>query len=124
MGRSAEIRGVDYFYGGPKGIIIFITISETVDVFDCWLESPEDRIYLDIPTDITNNWFYTSMSWAEWAEERAEKRARRAEEEEILAEARIGEMEMLEEMQMEAEIQEALYGETDEISYMSEGLAV
>jgi hypothetical protein len=42
-------------------------------------------------------------------EERAEGRARREEEEEILAEARIGEMEMLEEMQMEAEMREALY---------------
>ena len=31
---------------------------------------------------------------------------------------------MLEEMQMEAEIQEALYCETDEISDMFEGLAV
>ena len=35
MGRKAEIRGVGYFYGGPKGITIFITISESSDVFDC-----------------------------------------------------------------------------------------
>ena len=41
----------------------------------------------------------------EWLEERA----RRAEEEEIMVETRLGEMEMLEEMQMEAEMREALY---------------
>ena len=125
MGRNAEIRGVDYFYGSPKGIIIFITISESVDVIDCRLESPEDRIYLGLPTDVTNNWFHTSMSWAEWLEERAEERARRAEEEEeILVEARLGEMEMLEEMQAEAGVRETLYGQTDEISDMFEGLEV
>jgi hypothetical protein len=104
MGRQAEIRGVDYFYGGPKGIIIFITISEYSDLFDCLLESPEGRIYLDIPTDITNNWFHTSMSWEEWSDVWAEEREMRAEEEEIMAEERIGEMEMLEEMQMDAEM--------------------
>ena len=120
MGKGAEIRGVDYLYGGPKGIIIFITISESVDVIDCLLESPKDRIHLGPPTDITNNWFYTSMSWAEWSEERP----RRAEEEEILAEMRIGEMEMLEEMQAVAEVREALYDQIDEISDMFEGLAV
>jgi hypothetical protein len=97
---------------GPKGIIIFITISESVDVIDCCIENLKDKkdgIYLGLPTDVTNNWFYTSMSWAEWSEERE----RRAEEEEILAEGRIGEMEMLEEMQMEAEMREALYGQID-----------
>ena len=62
MGRNAKIRGVDYVSGGPKGIIIFITISESVDVIDCWLESPKDRIHLGIPTDIVNNWFHTCMS--------------------------------------------------------------
>ena len=108
MGRNAEIRGVDYVSGGPKGINIFITISESVDVIDCQLESPKDGICLGLPTDVTNKWFHTSMSWAEWLEERAEERARR-EEEEILAEARIREMEMLEEMQMEAKMREALY---------------
>jgi hypothetical protein len=113
MGKGAEIRGVDYLYGGPKGITIFITISESVDVFDCCLESPEGRIYLGIPTGITNNWFYTSMSWAEWLESRAEERAKLEEEEEILVEAQIGVMEMLEEMQMEAETREALQGQVD-----------
>ncbi|CAB3991626.1 multidrug resistance-associated 5 isoform X1 [Paramuricea clavata] len=83
------------------------------------LESPKGGICLGLPTGVTNDWFHTYRSWAEWSEERA----RRAEEEEILAEARIGEMEMLEEMQMEAEMREALYGQTDEISDMFEGLA-
>jgi hypothetical protein len=64
------------------------------------------------------------MSWTEWMEERAEERARHAEEEQILMETRIGEMGMLEEMQAEAEVREALYGQTDEISAMFEGLAV
>jgi hypothetical protein len=45
--------------------------------------------------------FHTSISWAEWSEERAEERARRAEEVEIMTKARIGEMEMLEEMLLE-----------------------
>ena len=124
MDRNAKIRGVDYVSGGPKGIIIFITISESVDVIDCWLESPKDSIHLGIHTDIVNNWFHTCMSWTEWMEERAEERARHAEEEEILVEARIGEMEMLEEMRVGAKIRKALYGQTDEISDMFEGLAV
>jgi hypothetical protein len=55
MGLNAGIRGVDYVYGGLKYIHILITISESVDVIDCWLESPEDRIHLGIPTDIINN---------------------------------------------------------------------
>jgi hypothetical protein len=45
----------------------------------------------------------------------------RAEADEVMAEARIGEMEMLEGIQMEVEMQEALYGQTDEISDMFEG---
>ena len=100
IGRNAKIRGVDYVSGGPKGIIIFITISES--------ESPKDRIHLGIPTDIVNNWFHTCMSWTEWLEKRAEERARHAEEE-ILVETRLGEVGMLEEMQAEAEVPEALF---------------
>ncbi|CAB4039024.1 Hypothetical predicted protein, partial [Paramuricea clavata] len=103
MGRNAKIRGVDYVSGGPKSIIIFITISESVDVIDCWLESPKDRIRLGIPTNIVNNWFHTYMSWMEWMEE---------------------EREMPEEMQAEAEMWEVLCGQTDEISDMFEGLVV
>jgi hypothetical protein len=95
MGRNAEIRGVDYVYG------------------KCWLESPEDRIHLGTPTDIINNWFHMCMSWEEWSEEREEERAMRAESEEVIEEACIGEMELLEEMQMEAEMREALQGQVD-----------
>ena len=116
MGKGAEIQGVDYLYGGPKGITIFITISESVDVIDCCIENLKDKkdaICLGLPTDVTYNWFHTSMSWAEWSEERAEERERRAEEEEIMAEMRIGETEMLEEMQAEAEMREALQGQVD-----------
>ena len=123
-GRNTEIWGVDYLCGGSKGIIIFITISESVDVFDCWLESPEDRIYLGAPTDVLYNWFLNCMSWEEWSEVRDEERAVRAEADEVMAEARIGEMEMLEGIQMEVEMQEALYGQTDEISDMFEGPVV
>ena len=32
MGRGAEIRGVDYFYGDKKGIIVFITIFSNADM--------------------------------------------------------------------------------------------
>ena len=53
------------------------------------------------------------MSWAEWLENRAEERAKLEEEEEILVEAQIGVMEMLEEMQMEAETREAIEGQVD-----------
>jgi hypothetical protein len=113
MGRNAGIRGVDYVYGGLKGIHILITISESVDVTDCWLESPEDRIRLGIPTDIINNWFHKCMSWEEWSEEREERRAIDAENGEVTEEARIGEMEMLEEMLIEAEMREALQGQVD-----------
>ena len=113
MCRNAEIRGAYYLYGGLKGIHILITISESFVVIDCWLESPEDRIHLGPPTDIINNWFRMCMSWEEWSEEREERRAIDAEADEALAEVRIGEMEMLEEMRMEAEMREALQGQVD-----------
>ena len=113
MSRNAEIRGAYYLYGGLKGIHILITISKSVDVIDCWLESLEDRIHLGPPTDIINNWFRMCMSWEEWSEEREERRAIDAEVGEALAEVRIGEMEMLEEMRIEAEMREALQGQVD-----------
>jgi hypothetical protein len=116
MGKGAEIRGVDYLYGGPKGITIFITISESVDVINCCIENLKDKkdgICLGLPKDVTNNWFYTSMSWAEWLENRVEEIAKREEEEEVIAEARLGEMEMMEEMQMEVEMWEALQDQVD-----------
>ena len=113
MGKGAEIRGAYYLYGGLKGIHILITISESVDVIDCWLESPEDRIYLGPPTDIINNWFRMCMSWEEWLEEMEERRAIDAEVDEALAEVRIGETEMLEEMRIETEMREALQDQVD-----------
>ncbi|CAB4023214.1 Hypothetical predicted protein [Paramuricea clavata] len=79
MGRNAEIRGMGYVYGSLKGIGILITISESVDVIGCWLESPEDRIHIGPPTDIINNWFRMCMSWEEWSEEREEEKAMQAE---------------------------------------------
>ncbi|CAB3979088.1 Hypothetical predicted protein [Paramuricea clavata] len=51
MSRNAEIRGVDYVFGGLMGIIIFITVCEFVQLTGCWLESPKDRIRLGWPTD-------------------------------------------------------------------------
>jgi hypothetical protein len=53
------------------------------------------------------------MSWEEWSEEREERRAIDAENGEVTEEARIGEMEMLEEMLIEAEMREALQGQVD-----------
>jgi hypothetical protein len=113
MGKGAGIRGVDYLYGGLKGIHILIIISESVDVIDCWLEGSEDRIHLGTPMDIINNWFSMCMSWEEWLEEREEQRIMDMENEAIIEEALIGEMEMLEEMQMDAEMREALQGQVD-----------
>ena len=113
IGKDAEIRGVSYLYGGLKGIHILITISESVDVINCWLKSPEDRIHLGPHTDIINNWLSMYMTWEEWSEEREERRIMNMENEAIIEEARIGEMEMLEEMQIEAEMEEALQGQVD-----------
>ena len=83
-----------------------------MDVIDYCIENlkeKKDEICFWLLKDVTNNWFHTSMSWAEWSEERAEERAKREEVEEIMAEMRKGEMEMMEEMQAEAEVWEALY---------------
>ena len=116
MGKGAEICGVYYLYGGLKGIRILITIPKSVDVIDCWLEGPEDRIHLGPPTDIVdiiNNWPHMCMSREEWSEEREEPRIMDMENEAIIEEARIGEMEMLEEMQTEAELEEVLQGQVD-----------
>ena len=50
MGKDAGIKGVNYDSGGLKGIRILIAISESIDVIDCWLKSPEDRIHLGEPS--------------------------------------------------------------------------
>ncbi|CAB3996842.1 Hypothetical predicted protein [Paramuricea clavata] len=103
MVKDAGIKGVNYVSEGSKGIRILITISESIDMIDCWLKSPEDRIHLGESTDIVHNWFPNFVT-----------RTEQMEEEEILAEARIGEMEMLEEMRVRHE------EETDEERLMRE----
>jgi hypothetical protein len=65
MGKDAGIKGVNYDSGGPKGIRILITIYESIDVIDCWLKSPKDRINLGEPTDIVYDWFPNSITWTE-----------------------------------------------------------
>ena len=56
MEKDAEIQLVDYIYGGSKGIIIFTTVSDCVEVIDCWLECPRNRIHLGRPTDFEIGW--------------------------------------------------------------------
>jgi hypothetical protein len=80
MGKDAGIKGVGYVSEGPKGIRILITISESIDVIDCWLESLEDRIHLGEPTDIVYDWLPNSVTWTELTEELEEMRARHEEE--------------------------------------------
>jgi hypothetical protein len=36
MGKDAGIKGVNYDSECPNGIRILITISESIDVVDCW----------------------------------------------------------------------------------------
>ena len=76
MGKDIAIKGVSY----NTGIHILITISESVDVIDCWLESPEDRIHLGEPTDILYDWFLNSVILTELEEGLEEMRVRRREE--------------------------------------------
>ncbi|CAB4039933.1 Hypothetical predicted protein [Paramuricea clavata] len=70
MGKDAGIKGVNYDSEGPKGIRI-----ESIDVTDCWFESPEDRIHLGEPTDIVYDWLPNSVTWTELMEGLEEMRA-------------------------------------------------
>ena len=56
MGKDAEIRSVNYLYGGLKGITVFLTISERTTIHKCCLKSSEDKIYLGKPTDFRYSW--------------------------------------------------------------------
>ena len=74
MGKDAGIKGVNYDSGGLKGIHILITISESIDVIDCWLKSPEGKIHLGEPTDIVYDWFPNSVTVEEFVEGTEENR--------------------------------------------------
>ena len=80
MGKDAGIKGVNYDSEGLKGIHILIVISESIDVIDCWLKSPEDRIHLGEPTDIVYDWLPNSITLTELTEGLEEMRARHEEE--------------------------------------------
>jgi hypothetical protein len=80
MGKDAGIKGVNYDSGGLKGIRILIAISESIDVIDCWLKSPEDRIHLGEPTDIVYDWRPNSVTLTELTEGLEEMRVRHREE--------------------------------------------
>ena len=107
-GRGAEIRGVDYFYGGKKGIIVFITISSNAYmIYKCCLKSPEDKIHLDEPAEITYDWLLSPRTHEEIDEEDEETRAIRWCISEIADEILNWEEETL------AEMEEALQGQID-----------
>ncbi|CAB3979207.1 Hypothetical predicted protein [Paramuricea clavata] len=123
MGKVAEIQLVGYIYGGPKGIIIFTTVSDCVEVIGCWLECPTNRIHLGRPTDFEIGW--DVRPWILMEEEREEEEERRAEEEkeeeremeeeEKCAEAKMEWLMELDEeerrAEAEMEIREAMYGQ-------------
>ncbi|CAB4020656.1 Hypothetical predicted protein [Paramuricea clavata] len=113
-GRGAEIQGVDYLYGGKKGIIVFITISSSLYVIhSCHLEGPEDTIHLGNPTEIKYDWSDCPACYVRWQEEAEEMDEIRREVTEISNEVLDWEEEMLDDMQIEAEMEEALWGQFD-----------
>ena len=70
---------LNYDSEGLKGIHILIAISESIDVIDCWLKSPEDRIHLGEPTDIVYDWLRNSITLTELTEALEDMRARHEE---------------------------------------------
>ena len=113
-GRGAKIQGVDYLYGGRKGIIVFITISSNLYIINsCRLRGPENTIHLGNPTEITYDWDDDTCCTVRWREEEEEMDEIHWEVTEISNEVLNWEEEKQINMQMAAEMEEALQGQVD-----------
>ena len=121
MGKGAEIHVVNNLRGEPKGIRVSITISEFTQVYYCRIENQKDKkdkIYLDVPNGIS--YPYARILYPElWRmterwEEAEEMDEIRREITEISDEILNWEEEMLDDMQIEAEMEEALQGQVDQ----------
>ena len=117
MGKGAEIHRVNNLKGEPKGIMVLITISESTYPYDCCIESKKnkkDGICLGIPTGITHLHTHPEvLHIAERQEEAEEMDEIHREVGEISDEILNWEEETLNDMQIEAEMEEALQGQID-----------
>jgi hypothetical protein len=106
-GRGAEIQGVDYLYGGRKGIIVFIPISSNLHIINsCRLRGPENTIHLGNLTEISYYWDDDPFCPVRWREEEEEMDEIHREVTEISNEVLNWEEENLIDMQIEREITE------------------
>ena len=106
-GNDAKILGVEYPYGGLKGIVIFITVTgDPSAICNCCLESPNDKIYIGLEsTGDAFNWSdpITHVERLELDREIGE----------IADEILNWDEETLEKMRTEYEAEEALQGQID-----------
>jgi hypothetical protein len=120
MRKGAEIHAVNNLRGEPKGIRVSITISEFTRVYGCCIENQKDRkdgICLGMPDGISYPCYrilYPELQHrTERREEAEEMNEIRREITEISDEILNWEEEMLDDMQIEAEMKEALQGQVD-----------
>jgi hypothetical protein len=119
MGRGAEIYVVNNLGGEPKGITVSITISESTYMYDCYIENQKDRkdrICLGIPDGINYPYIYIHPDLQHMVERREEAEEMdeiRREMKEISNEILNWEEKTLDDMQMDAEMREALQGQVD-----------
>jgi hypothetical protein len=119
MGRGAEIYVVNNLGGEPKGITVSITISESTYMYDCYIENQKDRkdrICLGIPDGINYPYIYIHPDLQHMVERREEAEEMdeiRREMTEISNEILNWEEKTLDDMQMDAEMREALQGQVD-----------
>ena len=119
MGKYAEIYKVNNLKGEPKGIMVHITISESTFPYDCCIENLKDKkyvVYLGEPSDIIY-----PLTWRPFPTiDEIEKEIEMDEIREIQREVHVGGMsdeilnweeETLDNMQIEAEMEEALQGQ-------------
>ena len=82
-------------------------------IYRCCLKSPEDEIRLGEPTEITFDWFLDPVIHVRCLEEMEEMGVIQRDISEIADEILNWEEETLDDIQMDAEIREALQGQVD-----------
>jgi hypothetical protein len=116
MGKNAGIYMVNNLKGEPKGIMVYITISESTFPYDCCIENKDkkDVVYLGEPSDIIYPFTWRSFPTTDEIEKEIEMdeiREIQREVREISDEILNWEKETLDDMQIEAEMEEALHGQ-------------
>ena len=113
MGKNAGIYRINNLKGEPKGIMVYITISESTFPYECCIEHLKDKkdvVYLGEPSDIIYPFTWRRFPTTDEIEKKIEMdeiREIQRELGEISDEILNWEKETLDDMQIEAEMEEA-----------------